>query len=64
TEETGIKVNVKFAKKGMAEKVKQEGEYSPADVLLTVDISRLKELLNQDVVQAVQSDVLKRLASR
>ncbi|WP_025673129.1 Fe(3+) ABC transporter substrate-binding protein [Salinivibrio socompensis] len=58
TEETGIKVNVKFAKKGMAEKVKQEGEYSPADVLLTVDISRLKELLNQDVVQAVQSDVI------
>lgn len=44
TKETGIEVNVKFAKKGLAEKLAQEGEYSPADVVLTVDISRLSEL--------------------
>ncbi|WP_097356875.1 extracellular solute-binding protein [Candidatus Enterovibrio escicola] len=59
TKETGIKVNVKFAQKGMAEKVKQEGEYSPADVLLTVDISRLMELVNKDLVQPVDSITLK-----
>ena len=41
TKETGIKVNVKFAKKGLAEKLQQEGEYSPADMILTTDISRL-----------------------
>lgn len=58
TKETGIKVNVKFAKKGLAEKLVQEGEYSPADVVLTVDISRLAELTNKDVVQAVNSDVI------
>lgn len=58
TKETGIKVNVKFAKKGMAEKVEQEGEYSPADVLLTVDISRLMELVNKDLVQPVDSSVI------
>ncbi|WP_417880226.1 Fe(3+) ABC transporter substrate-binding protein [Vibrio sp.] len=57
-EETGIKVNVKFAKDGLAEKLVQEGEYSPADVVLTVDISRLAELSDKDVVQAVNSDVI------
>lgn len=58
TKETGIKVNIKFAKKGMAEKVEQEGEYSPADVLLTVDISRLMELVNKDLVQSVDSETI------
>ena len=60
TKETGIKVNVKFAKKGLAEKLAQEGEYSPADVILTVDISRLSELTKQDLVQSVESDVLEK----
>lgn len=60
TKETGIKVNVKFANKGLAEKLKQEGEYSPADVILTTDISRLAELVDKEVVQAVQSDVIEK----
>ncbi len=58
TKETGIKVNVKFAKEGIAEKLQQEGKYSPADVLLTVDIARLKELDNKDLIQPVASDVI------
>lgn len=58
TKETGIKVNVKFAKQGIAEKLAQEGEYSPADVLLTVDISRLADLSNRGLVQRVDSDVI------
>jgi iron(III) transport system substrate-binding protein len=58
TKETGIKVNVKFAKKGLAEKLAQEGEYSPADVILTVDISRLAELSKKGLVQPVQSDII------
>ena len=60
TKETGIKVNVKFAKKGLAEKLAQEGEYSPADVVLTVDISRLSELTEKDLVQPVNSDILEK----
>ena len=32
TEQTGIKVNVVFAKKGMAERLAREGQYSPADI--------------------------------
>ncbi|MCG2836630.1 Fe(3+) ABC transporter substrate-binding protein [Photobacterium sp. WH77] len=58
TDETGIKVNVKFAKDGIAEKLAQEGEYSPADVVLTVDISRLAELSDKGLVQAVDSEVI------
>ena len=58
TQESGIKVNVKFAKKGLAEKLIQEGEYSPADVILTVDISRLAELTDRDLVQPVDSETL------
>ncbi len=58
TKETGIKVNVKFAKTGIAEKLAQEGEYSPADVLLTTDISRLAELTNKGLVQKVDSKII------
>lgn len=58
TDETGIKVNVVFAKKGMAERLAREGKYSPADILLTTDISRLIELRDKDLVQAVNSSVL------
>ncbi|WP_428771401.1 Fe(3+) ABC transporter substrate-binding protein [Vibrio sp.] len=58
TKQTGIKVNVKFAKEGIAEKLVQEGEYSPADVILTVDISRLAELTDKGLVQPVDSAVI------
>ncbi|WP_143169308.1 Fe(3+) ABC transporter substrate-binding protein [Vibrio quintilis] len=58
TEQTGIQVNVKFAKKGLAEKMLQEGEYSPADVVLATDISRLIELVSKQIVQPVHSDII------
>ncbi|MEJ2763978.1 Fe(3+) ABC transporter substrate-binding protein [Photobacterium sp. MCCC 1A19761] len=58
TKETGIKVNVKFAKNGLAEALQREGEYSPADVMLTTDISRLVELSDKKLVQAVDSDII------
>ena len=58
TKESGIKVNVVFAKKGMAERLTREGEYSPADILLTTDISRLIELHDKDLLQATTSTEL------
>ncbi|ASP46357.1 extracellular solute-binding protein [Cognaticolwellia beringensis] len=58
TKETGIKVNVVFAKQGMAERLAREGEYSPADILLTTDISRLIELKEKDLLQAAESTEL------
>ena len=41
TEATGIKTNVIYSKTGLAQRVKAEGENSPADIILTVDIGRL-----------------------
>ncbi len=43
TEETGIKVNVIFAEKGLIERIQAEGRKSPADLLLTVDIGNLAQ---------------------
>jgi iron(III) transport system substrate-binding protein len=58
TEQTGIKVNVVFAKKGLAERLKREGRNSPADLIFTVDIGRLMEVTNKGLVQTVKSEVL------
>ena len=56
--ETGITVNVAFVDKGMVERLVAEGDRSPADLVLTVDIARLAQLVDAGVTQAVQSDVL------
>jgi iron(III) transport system substrate-binding protein len=58
TAETGITVNVAFVDQGMAERLKAEGDRSPADLILTVDIGRLIEVVNAGVTQPVVSDVL------
>ena len=58
TAETGIAVNVAFVDKGMVERLQAEGDRSPADLVLTVDIARLMQIVDADLTQAVQSDVL------
>jgi len=58
TKETGIDVNVVFAKKGLAERLIREGQNSPADLVFTVDIGRLNEVVIKDVVQPVSSVIL------
>jgi iron(III) transport system substrate-binding protein len=58
TAETGIAVNVAFVDKGMAERLQAEGDRSPADLVLTVDIARLLQIVEADVLQPVQSEVL------
>ena len=58
TKQTGIKVNVVYAKKGMLEKIKAAGDNSPADAVLTVDIGRLNELKEAGVLQPVSSKIL------
>ncbi|SMX28637.1 Iron uptake protein A1 precursor [Pelagimonas phthalicica] len=59
TAETGIKVNVAYLQKGMIERLEAEGKRSPADVVLTVDISRLAAVVNAGLTQAVESETLK-----
>ena len=58
TKQTGIKVNIVYAKKGMLEKIKATGDNSPADAVLTVDIGRLNELREAGVLQPVSSKIL------
>ena len=58
TDKTGIKVNIVYLRKGMIERMKAEGKRSPADVVLTVDISRLSALVEAGLTQQVLSQTL------
>ena len=58
TEETGIKTNVVYSKKGLAQRLKAEGENSPADVILTVDIGRLYVYDDLDLLAPLDSKQL------
>lgn len=58
TAETGIKVNVAYLKKGMIERMQAEGKRSPADLVLTVDISRLAGVVNAGLTQPTTSESL------
>ncbi len=58
TDETGIKVNVIFAEKGLIERIQAEGRNSPADVLLTVDIGNLTQAKTAGIAQPVQTEAI------
>ena len=58
TEETGIKTNVVYSKKGLAQRLKAEGDKSPADVILTVDIGRLYIYDDLDLLAPINSKKL------
>jgi iron(III) transport system substrate-binding protein len=58
TSETGIKVNVAYLAKGMIERLKAEGDRSPADMVLTVDISRLAGIVDNGFTEALTSEVM------
>lgn len=56
--ETGIKVNTVFAEVGLVERLVREGRNSPADLIFTVDISRLERAFLAGVTQSVTSPIL------
>jgi iron(III) transport system substrate-binding protein len=58
TEETGTKVNVIFAEKGLIERIAAEGRNSPADVLLTVDVGNLTQATDAGIAQQIHSATL------
>ena len=58
TAKTGTEVNVVFLKTGLVERLKAEGARSPADLVMTTDVSRLTELESAGVTQAVSSALL------
>ena len=58
TAQTGIKVNTVFAKKGLVERLKNEGRNSPADLLLTTDSGPLYQAVNEGLTQALGNSTL------
>jgi len=58
TKDTGVKVNTVLVKEGLVERIRAEGERSPADVLMEVDFGKLLDLVNAGLTQPVHSDVL------
>lgn len=58
TQRTGTRVNTVFVRDGLLERVRAEGERSPADVLMTVDTGNLLDLVDAGITQPVQSAVL------
>ncbi|MHA3902507.1 Fe(3+) ABC transporter substrate-binding protein [Castellaniella sp. WN] len=59
TQDTGVKVNTVFVKDGLLERVRAEGAQSPADLLMTVDIGNLLDLVDGGVTQPIDSAALK-----
>ena len=56
---TGIKVNlIEGGSDGLIERMVNEGKYSPADLLITVDAGRLWKAVERGVFQGVSSAVL------
>jgi iron(III) transport system substrate-binding protein len=58
TKKTGIVVNTLFVEQGLPERVEAEGANSPADVLMTVDIGNLVDLVEKGVTQPIRSEAL------
>jgi iron(III) transport system substrate-binding protein len=58
TKSSGVKVNSIFVKDGLAERLAAEGAKSPADVLMSVDVGNVIDLVEKGLTQPVQSQVL------
>jgi iron(III) transport system substrate-binding protein len=61
TAETGIKTEVLFLDKGLEERVAAEGENSPADVIMTVDIARLTAAKEKGITQPLVDETVNKL---
>jgi len=59
TQQTGIRVNSVFAKKGLLQRLKSEGRNSPADLVFTTDIGRLTDIQRAGLTQSVNSPTLR-----
>lgn len=60
-EKTGIEVKVVNAEADqLIERLKSEGEDSPADVLVTVDAGRMQRAVEQGLLQPVKSEILEK----
>ena len=58
TKKTGIKLNVVYSSKGLAQRLAAEGGNSPADLILTVDIARLYRYEDLNLLAKIDSKIL------
>ncbi|MFB9887473.1 Fe(3+) ABC transporter substrate-binding protein [Balneatrix alpica] len=58
SKETGIKVNVVYADKGLIERLESEGANSPADLIMSVDIGMVNDVKVKGLAQAVESETI------
>jgi iron(III) transport system substrate-binding protein len=58
TAKTGIKTEVLFLDKGLEERILAEGQNSPADVIMTVDIARLTAAKEKGVTQPLTDEIV------
>jgi iron(III) transport system substrate-binding protein len=59
TKQTGIKLNlIEGGSDALIERILNEGELSPADILITVDAGRLWRAAEAGVFQAIESEIL------
>ena len=58
TKKTGVEFQTVYAPKGLAARLKAEGMRTEADLVLTVDISRIKELADTGLLAPLASEIL------
>tara|TARA_B100001093_G_scaffold510029_1_gene575133 strand:+ start:2392 stop:3411 length:1020 start_codon:yes stop_codon:yes gene_type:complete len=58
TKKTGVQLNVVYSSKGLAQRLVAEGANSPADLILTVDIARLRRYEDLDLLANIDSKIL------
>ena len=59
TEKTGIGFETVYAPQGLATRIQTEGENTKADIVLTVDISRIKELADTNLLAPFESSIIR-----
>lgn len=60
TQKTGVEFQTVYAPKGLAQRLQAEGSRTKADLVLTVDISRIKELADAELLAPMSSDIINR----
>ncbi len=60
SKKTGIKINVVYSSKGLAQRLSAEGENTKADLILTVDIGRLYRYQDLGLLASIKSEILEK----
>ena len=59
TQKTGIGFQTVYAPQGLATRIETEGKNTKADIVLTVDISRIKELADTNLLAPFESSIIR-----